>query len=225
MGMAGTGAKGGLHGLAKMYAGVRRWTSRSRMRIVRRSNLAFMTACIPRRLSAIVYGALLATSLLGCRPEREASGALADDASAKLIGSEFPAVSFPAVAGDSLRLPAKGHPTLVVFWASWCPPCLAEARELPTLRADLADLGLSLAGLNVDEETAAGALLARRLGMDWPVGLGALGFFDSLGLQSLPQAVLLDREGKVIEAFTGFYDRPVLEKAIRKALEFATRHP
>lgn len=53
--------------------------------------------------------------------------------SAVEIGAPAPAFELPGYDGKPLRLAAfKGHPIVLNFWTSWCPPCRAEA---PTLES------------------------------------------------------------------------------------------
>jgi thiol-disulfide isomerase/thioredoxin len=41
-------------------------------------------------------------------------------------------------------------PSVVSFWASWCAPCVAEARHLARLRATVAPERLNIVGINID---------------------------------------------------------------------------
>ena len=44
-----------------------------------------------------------------------------------------------------------GRPLVVTFFASWCPPCTAEFRELNRLKAALPDQPLSILAINLFE--------------------------------------------------------------------------
>jgi thiol-disulfide isomerase/thioredoxin len=78
---------------------------------------------------SFIYLALAALTVLavvearagaGLRPPREP-------------GLSAPAFALPDVEGRSLSLGSlRGRPVLLNFWATWCPPCLAE---LPALEA------------------------------------------------------------------------------------------
>lgn len=41
-------------------------------------------------------------------------------------------------------------PTVISFWASWCAPCIAEARYLTRLRTTVPAARLNIVGINID---------------------------------------------------------------------------
>ncbi len=53
----------------------------------------------------------------------------------------------PAVSVDALQ----GRIVIVTFFASWCPPCHQEFRELKRLEAEYRDRGLSIVAVNLFE--------------------------------------------------------------------------
>jgi len=62
------------------------------------------------------------------------------------VGQEAPDFSLePAGGGDSVRLSQfEGKPVLVVFWATWCPPCLQEMPILKKLHEKYGPEGLEI---------------------------------------------------------------------------------
>lgn len=51
----------------------------------------------------------------------------------------------PAEGGKAVSLlDFKGKPTLVVFWATWCPPCRREIPELKDIHKNYAAKGLQM---------------------------------------------------------------------------------
>ena len=53
----------------------------------------------------------------------------------------------PAVSADALQ----GRIVIVTFFASWCPPCHQEFRDLKRLGAEYRDRGLSIVAVNLFE--------------------------------------------------------------------------
>ncbi len=142
------------------------------------------------------------------------------DPARKLVGSPFPAFALPSPGGrDSVRLSQlAGNPALVVFWATWCGPCGEEVGVLRQILSKYQSHGLKIVGLSIDETAAPVPLLVERLKIPYPVATGALPLFDHMGLESLPQSYLLDKNGLVVESFTGAVPARAFEQAI-EALE------
>jgi tetratricopeptide (TPR) repeat protein/peroxiredoxin len=61
----------------------------------------------------------------------------------------LPALEYLSFSGQPVRL-SSGQPTLVQFWASWCPKCQAELREFADRAAEVRAAGVRLVALSVD---------------------------------------------------------------------------
>jgi len=135
----------------------------------------------------------------------------------KLVGKPFPAFSLPTPGGtDSVKSSQlQGGPALVVFWATWCGPCGDEVNELRQVLSKYQQSGLKIVGLSVDETAAPVPLMMEKLSIPYPVATGALPLFDSIKLESLPQAFLLDKNGFVRKSFTGLHSAKDFEEAIQ----------
>lgn len=162
-----------------------------------------------RRITGLAL-VVAASILAGCKT----------DPARALLGKPFPDFRFAASgnAGDSVSLQQlKGNPALIVFWATWCGPCRDEVTELRKLYAKYESRGVKIVGLSIDESPAPVPLMIQQLSIPYPVGTGALPFFDSLRLESIPQIYLLDRHGRVVDAF-GAAPEGVLSRAVDLAL-------
>lgn len=92
---------------------------------------------------------------------------------------------------------------LVDFWATWCPPCLAELPNLRRIHQELAGEDLVILGvsLNTTHRRSVRSFLLRH-DMAWPQihdgrGLeGALG--QRFGVEAVPRTVVVDREGRLV---------------------------
>ena len=136
-----------------------------------------------------------------------------------MIGSAFPAFSYPEAMGtDSVRSASlTGHPSVVVFWATWCPGCLTEMKMLKTLQTDTGFRGVGVALLSVDDPPAGVSLALPRLQIPYPVGVGAGPLLSSFQLDEIPQSFVLDAKGVVRTAFTGEMTREALLAAVQRA--------
>jgi peroxiredoxin len=68
------------------------------------------------------------------------------------VGDFTPAITLPDLGGDILALgDLRGQVVVLNFWATWCPPCVNEMPSLQKLHDALADKGLSVVAVSVDE--------------------------------------------------------------------------
>jgi len=57
----------------------------------------------------------------------------------------------PAEGGNTVSLlDFKGKPTLVIFWATWCPPCRREIPDLKAIQKDYAAKGLQMVSVAIN---------------------------------------------------------------------------
>ena len=110
--------------------------------------------------------------------------------------------SFPTPEGGVLDLQAlRGQPLVLNFWATWCPPCVAELPLLSSFSRENAANGWQVLGIAVDQAAAVRAFLAR-VPVDFPVALapqGGIALSRSLGnlAGGLPFTVVFGADGQV----------------------------
>jgi peroxiredoxin len=121
----------------------------------------------------------------------------------------FPELSLTVPGGQTVKVPAAfaGQFAVMLFnRGSWCPYCNAQLRAFQRAGTVLADAGVQVAALSVDDEAATAALIEKH-GLTFPVGFGAdapavaalTGAFvnpDPVYLQST--GFVLDPRGKVV---------------------------
>ena len=115
--------------------------------------------------------------------------------------------------GPNLRLAEqRGQVVLVNFWATWCGPCRQELPQLDRLYEKYRSAGFVLLGVNVDDDAARAAGIARQLGLRFPVLFDADKSVSRLyELQSMPATVLIDRDGRVRYLHRGYQDGVLLD--------------
>ncbi len=92
-----------------------------------------------------------------------------------LNGSRFPAISVPKVGGGTLALPdalAGSYGVVLLYRGSWCPYCNAQLAGFARAKGRLAELGIKVAALSVDDERTTSELIAKHK-ITFPMGYGA----------------------------------------------------
>lgn len=139
------------------------------------------------------------------------------------VGDNAPDFTLKNRQGINLNLAEqRGKIILINFWASWCGPCRKEMPVLQKLQDKYQDLGVSVWGVNVEQESQAGRDFLADLNLDFDI------FFDqtnalskSYQVEAMPTTVIVDRDGIVRYVFLGYLDG--YEKKYANALKALIR--
>lgn len=127
------------------------------------------------------------------------------------IGKPAPPILATDTEGKPFDLASlKGQVVLIVFWATWCPPCVSELPALKDLKSKYGDQGFVILGVNADAKREGRAPLAetlpvvRRFLLDhcvsWPnvlCGDGAGDPTKAYGVKAIPANFLIGRDGTI----------------------------
>lgn len=141
-----------------------------------------------------------------------------------------PAQAPPGPAGwsllDNRRVRLADHAGKVVvldFWATYCPPCVAEAPHLVALQRKYGKDGLVIVGLNVGgpEDRPKIPDFIQQTGVQYDLGIPDNVLVDSLmgNDDTIPQTFIFDRQGKLVKNFTGF--TPEMGNEIEQSIQAA----
>jgi peroxiredoxin len=115
-------------------------------------------------------------------------------------GDPFPPLTITTAGGQALTLPDAfaGDFAVVLFYrGSWCPYCNAQLRAFERASQALADNGIRVAALSVDDQQTTAALVEKHK-LTFPVGYGA----DAKAVAALTGAFV--NPGPVYLQSTGF---------------------
>lgn len=119
----------------------------------------------------------------------------------------------PQLAGTDLKgqvwrlADLRGKAVLINFWASWCPPCLAEMPSLQALAQRHGPDKLLVLAVNFKESAATAQRYAQRVNLQLPVLLDAEGALArQWGANVFPSTVLIGADGRVRGVVRGELD-------------------
>jgi thiol-disulfide isomerase/thioredoxin len=148
----------------------------------------------------------------GTRPSEEADQVIAtvkqQIEARKTVDALKPGALFPVFAeqdldGKPLKLDAyRGHYVMVDFWATWCPPCVAEFPNVIAAYQKYHSKGFEIIGISLDEDRAALENFIKVKGVAWPQFFDGKGWENKLarryGVVSIPGSYLIGPDGKIV---------------------------
>lgn len=119
------------------------------------------------------------------------------------IGANAPDITLNTPEGEPLSLSSlKGKYVLIDFWASWCRPCRAENPNVVKMYNKYKDKGFDILSVSLDKSVSAWANAIASDGLTWNHISDLRGWQSSAAklysVGSIPQTILLDKEGKII---------------------------
>ncbi|NND63488.1 MAG: TlpA family protein disulfide reductase [Flavobacteriaceae bacterium] len=96
---------------------------------------------------------------------------------------------------------SEGKVTLVNFWATWCPPCLAEMPSLQSLFNDYGDkVDFYLVSMESSEKLTS---FMEKKGYEMPVYIPKKQLPEGLSAYSFPTTYIVSKQGKIVVDKTG----------------------
>lgn len=133
-----------------------------------------------------------------------------------------PNITFYTLEGEAVELEDfLGKPTVINFWASWCPPCKMEMPDFEDAYLEMGD-EINFVMLNMvdgrQETVEKASKFIEDEGYTFPV------FFDTeqdgaatYQVSSLPSTYFLDKDGYLVAGVTGAIDEETLRRGIQIA--------
>lgn len=210
------------------------WINRRLQATVAEPVIGPIAALPPERLGRVapVLGALAAVGLgIGLWADQ----VLAPAAAARQLAAALEGVGDGGAAAETLDLPApeitltplsgppvtlaelRGRVVLLNFYATWCPPCVAEIPSLARLAREHGEEALVVVGISDEDaatirDHAAPLDIPYRLvsGSGWPAPFNEI--------SAVPTTFLIDRDGIIRRRIVGARSHAVFEKLIDEVI-------
>lgn len=138
------------------------------------------------------------------------------DAEARPPAPDADFVWFDGSPGSIREL--QGSPTVLNFWASSCPPCVAEMPEFEEVYQELRDQ-VAFVGMNTGDRREAAERLVEQTGVSYPLAEdGDNTVFRSFQGFVMPTTVFIDADGGVAFAWAGVLTGDELRRLIDQHL-------
>lgn len=131
------------------------------------------------------------------------------------------------ITGDPIKLSDYSGKVIVVdLWATWCGPCRQEIPYLKELAKEFKDKGLQIVGLTTEDKTRdldAVKDFVKEFKINYPIGWANREIVTDVmaGRGSIPQTVVIGKDGKVKKHLVGFSTQisaPQLRRAVEEAV-------
>ena len=138
-----------------------------------------------------------------------------------LVGKPAPPFDLPVIhggdPGNRISLDAyRGKIVLLDFWATWCRPCRAQIPIIEGLARDYANQGVSVIGINTDDEEQRAAAFAKQESLSYPIVYDSGAVFHEYRGTGLPTLVIIDAAGNVATIRAGVSRRAELDEIIKQ---------
>jgi len=98
----------------------------------------------------------------------------------------------------------RGRLVLLNFWASWCGPCGVEKPSMVNLYSKLKDEGLTIIGINLQENASTAKSFMDKHDITYPVLLDKSGnVAGKYGVRGIPTTYIIDQSGKALGGVSG----------------------
>lgn len=138
-----------------------------------------------------------------------------------LIGQPATPFSLTLFEGRVLSLEElRGKVVFLNFWASWCPPCRAEARTLEAAWQAYKERDVVFVGVDIQDQEEDARAFIREFGITYPNGRDAAGRIAiDYGVWGIPETFFINRQGRITYKHVGALGWPTITAKLDEALQ------
>jgi cytochrome c biogenesis protein CcmG/thiol:disulfide interchange protein DsbE len=136
------------------------------------------------------------------------------------IGKPAPPFTLTLFDGSRLSLEEmRGKVVFLNFWASWCPPCRAEARMLEAAWQAYKDRDVVFVGANIQDQEPSARAFIEEFGVTYPNGIDrGSRIAIAYGVWGLPETFVIDRQGRITYKHVGGIGGQAVATKLEEAL-------
>ena len=112
-----------------------------------------------------------------------------------------------SLSGEQVSLADYDNTVLLVnFWASWCPPCVAELPSMQALKESMSGEAFEILAINVGEDSRSVRGFIKHFGtpLEFPILLNAdQGVIRDWKVNAMPTTALIDKQGRFAATVVG----------------------
>jgi thiol-disulfide isomerase/thioredoxin len=113
---------------------------------------------------------------------------------------------FILIDQEGKQKPFKDYENKVVFvnfWATWCPPCIAEMPDINDLYTEMSDKDIEFVLISVDDEFQKAKDFVKKKGFDFPIFQLASPLPQVYESSSIPTTYVISPDGKIVVSKSG----------------------
>ena len=113
-------------------------------------------------------------------------------------GDHLQALPVSSLSGERVDARTNGQAQIINIFASWCPPCRAEAPRIVALAKTAQTLGIAVIGVDQQEPASAVRSFASAFDIPYPLYVDRTNItHDRLGARVIPTTILVDASGVI----------------------------
>jgi len=113
----------------------------------------------------------------------------------------------------------RGKAVFLNFWASWCPPCRSEARDLEAAWQKVKDQDMVFIGIALQDTEKNARAFLEEFNVTYPNGMDASGKISvDYGVWGIPESFFIDPEGRITYKHLGGMRASLVTVKLEEAL-------